>query len=264
MPGFDLVLLASPAHIREGRDESVPLARHRRDEAGVPVVVLQLDPQAPDMAIDDVALGDEIGAPDRIEDLVSRDDLPATAREQIEQALLDPAQVDDGVPGQDLTIEDIDLDLTELDGGHDWPVGSGRPPGDDDGPGQQFLRREWHRQDVVDAEIERLELRLEVAAPSEPKHRRRAPPEGVRRPKDPEQRRTVVVVHVDDGHVRPPLRQDRFRLGQTVRSTNDKEPVIQRQLDEVDHQLAIVEHERAVCVDDLWSGHEVIFKADPV
>ena len=82
----------------------------------MPVVVLELDAQAPDVAIDDVALGHEVGAPDRVEDLVPRHDLPGATGEQVQQALLDAAQVDDGVPGPDLAIDDVDLDLAERDG----------------------------------------------------------------------------------------------------------------------------------------------------
>src|SRR5450759_4477081 len=87
------VSLAGPAGVREGGDEPVALARDRGDEARVPVVVLELDPQAPDVAVDDVALGDEVGTPDRVEDLVPRDHPTPAAGEQVQQALLDPGPV---------------------------------------------------------------------------------------------------------------------------------------------------------------------------
>src|SRR5665811_1210651 len=89
------VRVAGPAGVREGGDEPVALARDRGDEARVPVVVLELDPQAPDVAVDDVALGDEVGTPDRVEDVVPRDHPTPAAGEQVQQALLDPGQVDD-------------------------------------------------------------------------------------------------------------------------------------------------------------------------
>ena len=81
------------------------------------VVVLELDPQAPDVAVDDVALGHEVGAPDGVEDLLAGHDPPATAGEQVEQALLDARQVDDRVAGADLAVDDVDLDLAEPDPG---------------------------------------------------------------------------------------------------------------------------------------------------
>ena len=53
--------VARPARIREGRDEAVAAARNGADEARVVVVVVELDPQAPDMAIHDIAFGHEVG-----------------------------------------------------------------------------------------------------------------------------------------------------------------------------------------------------------
>src|SRR5450756_75867 len=70
----------------------------------------------------------------------------------------------------------------------------------------------------------------------------------------PEQRRAVVMVHVDHGQVRVPLGEDRLRLGQAVRRPNNEQAVTQRQLDEVHQELTIVEHERAACFD-LWCAH---------
>src|SRR5450759_3984214 len=60
---------AFPARVREGGDEAVAQARDRGDEARPAVVVLELDAQAPDVAVHDVALGHEVGAPDRVEDV---------------------------------------------------------------------------------------------------------------------------------------------------------------------------------------------------
>src|ERR1700690_1486795 len=54
-----------PAGVGEGRDEAVALAGDGGDEARVAVVVLELDAQAADVAVDDVALGPEVGAPGR-------------------------------------------------------------------------------------------------------------------------------------------------------------------------------------------------------
>src|SRR4029079_15795378 len=111
--------ICAPARIREGRDEAVADTRHGGDEAWVPIVVLELDAQAADMAVDDVALRDEVGPPDRVEDLIPREDAAAAAGEQIQKALFDPAQVDDGRCGPDLAVNDIDLHLAEPDGRDD-------------------------------------------------------------------------------------------------------------------------------------------------
>src|SRR5689334_9459321 len=100
---------AGPAGVREGRDELIAPSWDGRDEARLPVIVLQLDAQAPDVPIDDVALGDEVRAPDRVEDLVAGHDPAAAAGEQIQEALLDTAEVDQRVPGPNLAAQDVEL-----------------------------------------------------------------------------------------------------------------------------------------------------------
>src|SRR5688572_11247419 len=75
--------LPVPPSVRECGDELVALAGDGRDEARMAVIVLELDAQAPNVAIDDVALGHEVGAPHRVEDLFSRDDLAAAAGQQV-------------------------------------------------------------------------------------------------------------------------------------------------------------------------------------
>jgi hypothetical protein len=67
------------------------------------MVVLELDPQRPDVAIDDVALRHEVRAPDGIEDLFAADDPPAATGEQVEETLLDTAQVNDRLAGPEVS-----------------------------------------------------------------------------------------------------------------------------------------------------------------
>src|SRR5664280_2251585 len=93
-----------PPGVGEGGDEAVALAGDGGDEARVAVVVLELDAQAADVAVDDVALGHEVHAPDGVEDLLPGHDPPAAAREQVEQALLDAREVDHRVPGPHLAV----------------------------------------------------------------------------------------------------------------------------------------------------------------
>ena len=54
------------------------------------IVVPQLDAEAPDVTVDDVALGHEILPPNAVEDVLPRDDPPGAACEEVEQALLMP------------------------------------------------------------------------------------------------------------------------------------------------------------------------------
>src|SRR5471032_364271 len=91
-----------------GRQEPIPLAADGLNESRVAIVVLKLDAQAADMTIHDVALGHEINAPDRVEDLVATEHAAASACQQVEQALLGRAQGDDQTSSADLTTDDVD------------------------------------------------------------------------------------------------------------------------------------------------------------
>ncbi|HEX8938837.1 MAG TPA: hypothetical protein VF763_01630 [Candidatus Limnocylindrales bacterium] len=53
------------------------------------------------------------------------------------------------------------------------------------------------------------------------------------------------MVHVDDGEVRLPLTQDGFGLGEVAGRAHGEHAMVERQLDEVDDQRPVVQHERA-------------------
>ena len=96
---FRRVGIAHPPAVGERRDEAVAATRDGGDETRSPVVVLQLDPEAPDVPVDDVALGHEVRSPDRIEDLVTTHHAPGAAGQQVQKALFDPRQVHHGRSG---------------------------------------------------------------------------------------------------------------------------------------------------------------------
>ena len=80
-----------------------------------------------------------------------------------------------------------------------------------------------HGQDVVHAEVERRELRLQVAAPGQTEDRRHdVAGKRVRSPETLQQRRAVIVVHVDDADVRLPAVEDRLGLRQVMRGSDDE------------------------------------------
>ena len=154
------------------------------------------------------------------------------------------------------------VDLAEPDGRDERQVRPGRPAADDDRPGEQLLGRERHGQDVIDPQIERLELRLQVAAPGQAEDRCHAAAQAVRRPEPLEEAAAVVVIHVDDRHVRAPVDEDRLGLGQVARGADDEQPVIERQPDEVHDERPIVEDQRPTRLDlgtrRPTSGHDAL------
>ncbi len=58
-----------------------------------------------------------------------------------------------------------------------------------------------------------------------------------------QQRDALVVIHVDDADMRLPRGQDRFGFGERLGATHHEQTVIQGEFDQVDDQLAVVQHE---------------------
>ena len=131
------------------------------------------------MAVDDIALGDEVGSPNGVEDLVAGDDAAGSARQKVEQALLDAAEMHDGIPGVHLAVNDVDVDLADRDPRYDRPARPGGPAGDHDAPGQKLLRRERRGKNVIDAKIEGFELGRQIPPTRQAQDRRHAAREGV-------------------------------------------------------------------------------------
>ena len=119
---------------------------------------------------------------------------------------------------------------------------------DDDRPGEQLLRRERRRQDVVHAEVERLELGRQVASPGQPEDRRPARLERVRGAEPLEQGRAVVVVHVDDRDVRHPFAEDALRFVEVTYGPDNEHAVVEGELDQVGHDRPIAEDQRVAGV----------------
>jgi hypothetical protein len=49
------------------------------------------------------------------------------------------------------------------------------------------------------------------------------------------------VIHVDDAHVRTPLRHDRLGIGKVSSRTNDEKAVMEREFDEIRDELKVVQ-----------------------
>jgi hypothetical protein len=76
---------------------------------------------------------------------------------------------------------------------------------------------------------------------------------------------TLVVIHVDDGHVRMPRRKEMLGGCQGWRRANHEETMVQGQLDEVYDRRTLVQNERSSCVvrrrGDPASLHHPILRA---
>ena len=148
-------------------------------------------------------------------------------------------------PSPDLAVEDVDLDLADGDRRHDRPVDARCPTHDDDRPRQQLLGREGRRDDVVHAEVERPQLRRQIAPPGQPEDRGHAGLQRVRRPQALEQLRAVVMIHVDDGDVRRPSGESRVGLIEVADRPDHEQPVVERELDQIGDQWSVLQDECA-------------------
>ena len=79
--------------VSERRQEAIAAAWHGGDEARLAPVVLEPRPQVANLAVHDVAFGDVVHTPQRVEDLFAGDHAPSVGCQQVQQALLQAGQV---------------------------------------------------------------------------------------------------------------------------------------------------------------------------
>src|SRR2546430_10264863 len=129
---------------------AVALAGHRLDEMRVAPAVAELYAKLADVAVDDVALDLEVLAPDAVEDELPAQRLPGTGREEVEQGLLERAELELARPDLQFPLEEIDLDAVEADRRHEAdrdPVGAAE---ERERAGHDLIECERDLEDVVD------------------------------------------------------------------------------------------------------------------
>src|SRR6266550_8373890 len=94
-------------------DEAIPGAGDRLDVPRFVPVVLKLRAQGSHMAVHDVAFDDEVGAPKRVEDLLSGEDVAGVGGEEIQERLLERRQVELVLSREDLSVQDVDLEVAD-------------------------------------------------------------------------------------------------------------------------------------------------------
>jgi hypothetical protein len=113
------------------------------------------------VTVDDVALGHVVDAPERIQNLVARHHLAGLGRQEVEQALLEPGQVQRRCPGPYL-LHDVNLELSERQDRVERDRAAEGAAGGDQHTGQQLLGRKRDRHDVVSTLLEGCELGPEI------------------------------------------------------------------------------------------------------
>ena len=119
------------------------------------------------MAVDDVALDDEVGAPERVEDLLAREHAPGIRGEEVQQRLLEGREMQLVIAGEDLPVEHVDLKVADTKAWHELPGLSVRPPDHRTRTRDEIVRNEGHTDVVIGAALERIELSAKVAPASQ-------------------------------------------------------------------------------------------------
>src|ERR1700730_1599649 len=102
------------------------------DETWLPPVVVESRPQVTDLTIDHVALSDVVSPPQRVNDFLTCDDAASVGRKQVQQALLQGAQVQFRAPGANSSFQDVYLEFADVDGGREGHPVAVRAPQDRD------------------------------------------------------------------------------------------------------------------------------------
>src|SRR2546428_2126414 len=211
------------------RLEAVALAGHRLDEMRVAPAVAELYAKLADVAVDDVALDLEVLTPDAVEDELAAQRLPGTGREEVEQGLLERAELELARPDLQFPLEEIDLDAVEADRRHEAdrdPVGAAE---ERERSGHDLIECERDLEDVVDPPLEGGELHVRVALAGEREDRDL----GLLAPTPKDVHEPLVMVDVEDGQVGLPFAEDPATVGQIGGVLRGVAAVTQGQVDEV-------------------------------
>jgi hypothetical protein len=128
-------------------------------------IVLQLRAESANVPVDDVALDDEVGAPQSVEDLLASEHVPGVGGEEVQQRLLERGEVQLVISGEDLSVEHVDLEIADAEA-RDELSGTAVGPADHRPcAGDQIVWNERNTDVVVSTPLERIKLPAKVVAP---------------------------------------------------------------------------------------------------
>src|SRR5438477_838501 len=95
--------------LAEGRHKPIASARHRGDEARLAPVILESRTQVTNLAVDNIAFGDVVHTPQRVQDLLAGNHSASVGRQQVQQALLQRCEMELRATCPYGAVEDVDL-----------------------------------------------------------------------------------------------------------------------------------------------------------
>lgn len=157
------------------------------------------------MPVDDRALAYEVGAPERIEDLLPSNYASCVRGQEVQQRLLERGEVHLVAPREHRSVEHIDLQVGDAQAWDKLPGIAVGPVEHGPNAGDQVVWNERNTDEVIGAALEGVKLPAKIAAP-----RQR---DDADRPCDPrlidelDRPTSCLEVDVEEKEMRPPYRE---------------------------------------------------------
>src|SRR6267142_2866846 len=151
-------------------DESVARAGHGFDVPRLVPVVLKLRPQGAHVTVHHVALDHEVGPPQGVEDLFTREDAAGVRGEEVEQSLLEGRQMKVVLVRADLSVEDVDLKVADAEQRDKLSGDAMRPADHRTRASHEVVGYERDADVIVGPALKRVELPAQIAPAGERDH----------------------------------------------------------------------------------------------
>jgi len=185
-----------------GRNESVSDPGHGLNIAGLVRIVLQLRAKGTYVPVNDVALTNEVGAPQPVEDLLPSQNAPGVRSEEVQERLLERGEVHLASLNNQRSVQHVELEIADLQARDELPGIAVGPADNGPRPGDQIIWNERNAEVIIGAALEGVELPAQIATPGERYHSDQ--PAGPRFVDQPD-RRTGLKVDLEQKKMRLPL-----------------------------------------------------------
>ena len=217
---------------------------------GCAPVVLQLRAKGADVPVHELSLAHEVGAPDRVKDLLSREDGAGVCHEEVKQGLFKRREVQHQPLGGDDLAEYIDFEIPDAQPRHDAPGVPLRAAEDCPRACDEVIGQERRGDVVVGTSLERVELALQIGSAGEGDDR--VAVLALTR-SDELDRATTLGIDVDQEKVGLPRFNDRPRLSYRLRDPPGVSSVSERQVNDI-RERRIADERKNACFPRLLNS----------
>ena len=213
-------------------------------------VVLQLRAKGADVPVNEPSVAHEVGAPDRVKDLLSREDGAGVGHEEVEQCLFKRRKVQLQPLGGDDLAEYIDFEIPDAQPRDDAPGVPMRATEDCPRACDEVIGQERRGDVVVRTSLERVELASQIGSAGQGDDRVAVL---ARTRSDELDRATPLCIDVDQEEVGLPRFNDRPRLSYRLRGPPGVSRVSERQVNDI-REGRIADERKNACFASLLSS----------